>query len=72
MGKFDFEDEEDNLPQGEPTFSLQDFKKWLSKQNKVNKENMTNESLEKPVRDEAKEKAEFKERVKKRRKKKGE
>lgn len=72
MGKFDFEDEDENFQQqGEPTFSLHDFKKWLSKQNKANKESMTNESLEKPIRDEAKEKAEFKERVKKRRKKKG-
>lgn len=71
MGKFDFEDE-DNYSQGdEPTFSLYDFKKWLTKQNKINKEDIKNEATKK-VRNDEEERAEFKERVKKRRKKKEE
>jgi hypothetical protein len=68
MGKFDFEDEDDYKQGDEPTFSLYDFKKWLSKQNKINKEEVKNET--KKVRNEEEERAEFKERVKKRRKKK--
>lgn len=70
MGKFDFEDDDDFNQGNEPTFSLYDFKKWLSKQNKINKEEIKNET--KKVRNEEEERAEFKERVKKRRKKKEE
>lgn len=56
MGKFDFDDE-----QNEPTFSFYDFKKWLSKQGDEPEIDM-NEVTKENVKEELKE--EFKQRVK--------
>jgi len=68
MGRFTFDEDDDQ----EPTFSLADFKKWLSKQGKADP-NLKNEGAEvkeeKPS-DEVEDKKAFKEKLKNRRKKK--
>jgi hypothetical protein len=62
-----FEDLYDDQPsEGEPSFSLYEFKKWLSKQKKPKSE-VSESKVVKPTEDELK--SEFKQRIKNKRKK---
>ena len=69
MGKFSFDEDDDKQ---EPTFSLADFKKWLTKQGKGDpnlKVEEVTEAVEEPLPET---KEEFKEKLRKRRSKKKE
>ena len=63
----DLYDDEGAEDSSEPSFSLYDFKKWLSKQNKPKK---VSESIEEEKKDELKNKfkEQFKERIKRKKK----